>query len=427
VRRLLEHPLLIEPPRPAVVRESRHAQWYVVATVCVGAFMGQLDASIVTIALPSIGHGFDATRGAVEWVALAYLLMLIACVAAVGRLADALGRKLLYTYGFAVFTASSVLCGLAPSLPLLIGARVVQALGAAMLQANSVALIADAVPRPLLPRALGAQGAAQALGLALGPALGGGLLALGGWRLIFLVNLPAGMLGLALGWLLLPRSRSKHPIGKGDLLGALRTLRRPAIATGLSSGVIAFLALFGTLFAVPYYLSTVHRGAALAGAELAVLPVAIGLSAPVAGRLVGELGAMPLTSGGMVLAAAGLALIAAAQDTGGLLAGLALTGVGLGAFIPANNSSVMAAAPGGRTGLVGGLLNMTRGAGTALGVAVTGALYTAGGLTLATAALAGAALFVGLALLSTRAAERPPTPPHPSSRGAPAGRSLPTP
>ena len=124
-------------------------------------------------------------------------------------------------YGFGVFTAGSVLCGLAPTLGMLIAARVLQAVGAAMLQANSVALITEAMPRPLLGRAIGVQGTAQALGLALGPAIGGVLLALGGWRLIFLVNVPAGAIGLALGWLLLPRSRSRRPIGGQDRLGAV--------------------------------------------------------------------------------------------------------------------------------------------------------------------------------------------------------------
>jgi MFS family permease len=407
VSRLLEHPLLIEPRRPAAIRDSPRAHWYVVATVSVGAFMGQLDASIVTIALPSIGHSLHATRGAVEWIALAYLLTLIVSVAAVGRLADAIGRKLLYTYGFAAFTAGSVLCGLAPSLPVLIVARVLQALGAAMLQANSVALITEAMPARLLPRALGAQGAAQAFGLALGPALGGVLLVIGGWRLIFLVNVPAGVVGLALGWLLLPRSRSRHALSKGDLREALHTLASRRIAAGLSSGLVAFLALFGTLFVVPFYLAAHHRGSAVAGAELAVLPVAIVLTAPLAGRLVGHLGTRSLTAGGMAILAAGLATIAAAHDMAGLLIGLALAGVGLGAFTPANNSSVMSAAPDGQTGLVGGLLNMSRAAGTAIGVALAGALYTAGGITVAAAALAGLALLVGLALLLGRRGVRP--------------------
>ena len=202
--------LLREPRRPAAVRESPRAPWLAVGTVCIGAFMGQLDVSIVTLALPHIGAGLHAGPGAVRWVALSYLLVLTGTLVAVGYLADRIGRKLLYTYGFAVFTAGSALCGLAPDLGWLIGARLLQGLGAAMLQANSVALIAATLPRRELARGIGIQGAAQASGLALGPVLGGLLLALGGWRLIFLMNLPAGLLGLALSRYLLPRTRSRR-------------------------------------------------------------------------------------------------------------------------------------------------------------------------------------------------------------------------
>jgi len=447
--------LLTEPPRPEVVRDSPRAHWYVVGAVCIGAFMGQLDASIVTIALPRIGQDLHTTVGAVEWVALSYLLVLIATVATVGHLADAVGRKLLYTYGFAVFAAGSALCGLAPSLPVLVGARVLQALGAAMLQANSIALITEAIPGRLLRRAIGVQGTAQALGLALGPAVGGALLALGSWRLIFLINIPAGAVGLLLSSALLPRSRSRREIGRGDLPGAAllalaaggplvylslvsragyadlplllalavggaaatafvaherrarfplikpSLLRLPNVAIGLSSGLLSFALLFGTLFVVPYYLSAHHVPSARAGLELALLPLGIGVTAGLAGRL----RSATLVAGGLLLTGAGLLLIALAPGTASLLAGLLLAGVGLGAFIPSNNASIMAAAPHGYTGVVGGLVNMSRGSGTALGVAVAGALYLAGGLTLAVAVLGGAGLAAAASLkLCTEAA-----------------------
>ena len=206
---------------------------------------------------------------------------------------------------------------------------------------------------------MGVQGGAQALGLALGPAVGGLLLALGGWRLIFLVNLPAGVIGLALGWFLLPRSRSRRELGATDRLGPpllavaaagplvylslgsragyadgvllaclavgvvcalsfirrerrvavplidLSIFRRPALAVGLSSGLVSYLALFGILFAVPYYLSAEHVSEAWIGLQLAVLPVAIGVTAPLAGRLVDRVGDSTLTAGGLLLAAAG--------------------------------------------------------------------------------------------------------------------------
>jgi MFS family permease len=385
--------LLTEPPRPAVIRDSPRAHWYVVGTVCIGAFMSQLDASIVTIALPRIGRDLNATVGAVEWVALSYLLVLIATVATVGHFADAIGRKLLYTYGFAVFTVGSALCGLATSLPVLIAARVLQAVGAAMIQANSVALITEAVPRRQLGQAIGIQGTAQALGLAFGPAVGGVLLAAGGWRLIFLVNVPVGMAALILAWLLLPRSRSRRYIGQIDW----RVLRGRPLAVGLSSGLLSFVILFGTLFVVPYQLAAHHVSSAVAGVQLAVLPVAIGFTAPLAGRF----GSRALAATGMLLAGAGALVVALGPGRVGLVAGLALAGIGLGAFTPSNNASIMSAAPTGYTGLIGGLLNMTRGAGTALGVAVAGALYTSGGghrFALAMAALGAAGVVAGAGL-----------------------------
>ena len=138
--------LTVEPRRPAAVRDWAGASWLAVGAVCVGAFMGQLDASIVTVALPTLQRVFQASIGAVTWVGLSYLLVLVATVTAVGRFADMWGRKLLYVYGFVVFTIGSALCGLAPGLGALAGFRVLQAVGAAMLQANSVAIIVLAVP-----------------------------------------------------------------------------------------------------------------------------------------------------------------------------------------------------------------------------------------------------------------------------------------
>ncbi len=403
--------LLREPARPERIRASSRASTYVVGTVCIGAFMGQLDASVVTLALPRIGAGLGESAGPVRWVSLAYLLVLACALVPVGHLADRVGRKLLYTYGFAVFTGGSVLCGLAPTLGWLIAARVLQGLGAAMLQANSVALIAESLPPRLLPRGLGVQGAAQAVGLALGPALGGLLLAAGGWRLIFLVNLPAGVLGIAGAWVLLPRSRAADgalcctadgalgraadgearrvadgalgptagglpPTARGAL-GPAAPRRRSdprALAVGLGGAMAAYAVLFGTLYVVSYHLAALHVPTALAGLELAVLPVALATCAPLAGRAAEHLDARRLTLGGPLLAALGLCVLAVGGGGPGLLAGLALVGAGLGAFIPLNNATVMGAAPRSRVGVLSGILNTTRCLGTALGVALPGLL-----------------------------------------------------
>jgi EmrB/QacA subfamily drug resistance transporter len=347
-------------------------------------------------------------------------------VSAVGRFADMMGRKLLYTYGFVVFTVASVGCGLSPSLGVLIGFRIVQAVGAAMLQANSVALIATAIPKASLGRAIGIQGAAQAVGLALGPSVGGLLIGAAGWRSIFFVNVPVGVIGLVLGWLLLPRSRDLAPRVRFDwaglalfgpaavafllalnlagnpgplapsLLGGaaailiagfvrrerrtpapmidLRLFRNLDFTAGIASGLLSYLVLFGTLFVVPFFLEHArHLSPTRAGFELGALPIALAVVAPFAGRARDRVGARIPTVSGMVLAAVLLAALAVGHRSSiavvVLLAGI---GAGLGLFTPANNAAIMTAASREHSGMAGGVLNLTRGLGTALGVAVIG-------------------------------------------------------
>ena len=423
--------LFAEPPRPDWIRNHPRAPWLVVATVCIGAFMGQLDASIVTLAVPSIQHDFVAPLASVEWVALAYLLVLVGSVAAVGRLSDVVGRKLLYTYGFGVFTAASLGCALAPSMGWLIAARVVQALGAAMLQANSVALIRTSMPTQKLGRAIGLQGAAQAVGLALGPSIGGLLIGLGGWRLVFYINLPAGAIGLLLGWFLLPRTRTRAPRSRFDSTGVL--LLMPAVAAmllafsqagslgftnplvlgmlavtvalgvafvaherrsrsplvdlklfaersfslGISTGLLSYLVLFGALFVTPLFLESAYRlPPAQAGLLLTILPVTLAAIAPIAGVITDHRGTRLPTTAGMGFTAGGLLLLAFSPPTIPTVAmALALAGLGLGLFTPANNSTVAGAGHDHQAGMVSGMLNMTRGIGTSLGVALAGATY----------------------------------------------------
>ncbi len=423
--------LVVEPRRPEVIRRRPNAFWLAVAAVCVGAFMGQLDASIVTVALPTLQRTFHASLAAVTWVGLSYLLVLVATVAAVGRFADMWGHKLLYIYGFGIFVVGSALCGLAPNLGLLIGFRALQAVGAALLQANSVAIIALAVPRTSLGRAIGIQGAAQAVGLALGPTVGGFLLAAGGWRLIFFVNVPFGLLGMIAGLLLVPRSRHLQARVRFDWAGLalffpavvavfsavsfgnsrgwtspailglvvvgvalatafirrearcrepmldLRLFRRSRFTAGIASGMLSYLVMFGVLFLVPFYLERgLHLGSGQAGLELMVMPLALGITAPVAGRLADRLGARPLTIGGMAIVAGGLASLGILRPPGPVfLALIAVVGVGLGLFTPPNNAAIMGSVPRDRSGLASGVLNMTRGMGTALGLALTALVF----------------------------------------------------
>ena len=456
--------LLIEPKRPDRIRNRPGAFWLTVAAVCIGAFMGQLDASIVTVALPTLQHTFHASVGAVTWVGLSYLLVLVATVVAVGRFADMWGRKLLYVYGFGIFIIGSALCGLAPGLGWLIGFRALQAVGAALLQANSVAIIVLAVPKPSLGKAIGIQGAAQAIGLALGPTVGGFLLAAGGWRLIFFVNVPFGLVGMIAGVLLIPRSRNlqdatpfdwsgftlffpavmalfaaisfgnargwSSPSIIGLLVGGsglvvafvlrerrcehpmldLRLFHQARFSAGITSGLLSYLVMFGVLFLVPFYLERgVGLGSGRSGLELMVMPVALGATAPLAGRLADRIGARPLTVGGMASVAVGLTALAALRpETWLFVVLLAVVGFGMGAFTPPNNATIMGSVPANQAGVASGVLNMTRGMGTSLGLAVTGLIFDATGGSSASSgavahafsatclALAGVALVTGL-------------------------------
>lgn len=448
--------LLREPARPPRIATAAWAPALVVATVCIGAFMGQLDASIVSLALPAIGHDLHVSTAATEWVALSYLLTLVSLVAPVGRLADTIGRKLLYTYGFAVFALASLACGLAPNLVTLDIFRVVQALGAAMLQANSVALITTAVPRRMLGRAVGIQGAAQAVGLALGPAAGGLLLQLGSWRLLFLLSVPAGLIGVVTGWFFLPRSRdlaTRQPVdwpglalfvpsvaalmlalslatksvpaglplglaavsivlgvvfvrharrAKAPLLD-LKLFRRKDFSSGLASGLLSYTATFGLLFTAPLVLgSAYHLNTGHSGLVLTLLPVALGVTAPIAGRLADRFGARTVTVTGMGVATAGLIGIAASRPSLGVFAALLVViGIGLGLFTPANNAAVMASAAKHESGSAAGILNMTRGLGTALGIAAATLVFSTSGGIVAVAWFLAALTLLG-ATLSAR-------------------------
>ena len=449
--------LLIEPRRPRSIRERSNAPWFAVAAVCVGALMGQLDTSIVTVALPTLQRSFHASIGSVTWVGLSYLLVL---VSAVGRLADMWGRKLLYVYGFIIFIAASVLCGFAPDLAALCGFRALQALGAAMLQANSLAIIVLVVPRRSLGRAIGLQGAAQAIGLALGPSVGGLLLAAGGWRLIFLVNVPLGIVGVIAALAFVPRSQNLQQKVAFDRKGLVLFLpavvalltaisfgategwgsslivglfiagavlavwfvchervfdepmldpdlfRNRAFSAGILSGMGSYLVMFGVLLLVPFYLTRgLGFGAARAGLELMTLPLFFGLTAPGAGKMADRIGARRLTGTGMALVALGLVALGLLQPgTSAFLALLALIGVGLGLFTSPNNAAIMGSTPPQQAGMASGVLNMTRGMGTALGLVLTGLIFAGNGGVSGNPARAGHAFMVTALLLAALAA-----------------------
>ncbi|MBS2965335.1 MFS transporter [Actinocrinis puniceicyclus] len=433
-RRGLREVLLTERARPQWLRDRPGGWWLAVASVCLGAFMGQLDASIATLTYPALQAQFHSGLASVEWVSLAYLLALVALLVPVGRLSDARGRKLMYLYGFVVFTAASAACGLAPTLFTLVLFRAVQAVGAALLQANSVALVTTSAPQDRLRAALGVQAGAQALGLALGPTLGGVIVTGLGWRWVFFVNVPVGVVAVVAGNYLLPRTHTRVSTDHFDwpglcwlatastalLLGisavsglrlpwpvafalfavaaaaswalarrlgrAARPLIDPAllrtrrITAGLVGALGGYLVLFGPLVLVPVALTRTGTGLNTAGLILTALPAGFAAAALLGDRVLpaGWSDRRRAMAGSAVAAAALVGMILVPLTAVWLAPLLAALGLGLGVFTPANNALVMGAIPARSAGTGGGLVNMTRALGTALGVAlVTFTLHAA--------------------------------------------------
>ena len=435
-----------EPPAARFIASRASYRWLVVGTVCIGAFMGQVDSSITQLLLPRLESQFDARLSTVSWVAVAYLLAMAAFLPIFGRLADMVGRKLLYTGGFLLFVLGSALCGLAPSLPVLIGFRVLQAIGAALLSSNSVAIVVAAAGDELRGRALGIQAAAQAVGLSAGPAIGGLVLDWLDWRWVFWINVPVGLAGTIIGWFVLAPTRDLPDEGSFDWKGAvliapaltaavavlnegyawgatsplllglaalavvlltafvraerhadaplidLKLFNDRAFSAGNLAGLLAYAALFGLFFLMPFIFVRAYQDSAFAaGLRLCIVPVMIGVVAPIAGALYDAIGARIPTVSGMLVCVGALVALAAVLDGSqqGLplvMLALALFGIGQGLFISPNNSAIIAAAPARLTGEAGGLVNVMRALGVSIGVAAASSL-----LAWRLAALTGAA------------------------------------
>ncbi|MGI5501941.1 MFS transporter [Lentzea sp. CA-135723] len=329
-----------ESPRPAWIARRSYAPWLVIATVCFGAFMGQLDASIVTLAFPAMSAHFGADP---EWISLSYLITLVALLVPMGRIADRIGRKIVYIYGFALFTAASVACVYAPGFDALIAARIAQAVGAAMLQANSVALVTTAVAPEKRRKALGVQAAAQATGLAAGPLLGGFLTEHYGWQAVFAINVPIGVVAMVAGHYLLPRTKTARDKGKPSW----------RVLPGLIGVLLTYAALFAPMTLLPF---TMKQPLAHIGLTVAALPLGFAIAATLLSR--------PGIWTGAIITATALVLPVPQPLQ------LIVAGIGLGIIAPACTKMVMSALPEGSAGVGSGLVNVARGLGTALGVAV---------------------------------------------------------
>jgi MFS transporter, DHA2 family, methylenomycin A resistance protein len=441
----------------------------VLAVMCVGMFLVLLDVTVVNVALPSIANGLGADPAATQWIVDAYAVSIAGLLLAGGTLGDRIGHRRVVLAGLGIFGAASAACGLAPGPATLIAARAAQGVGAALLLPGSLAVISDAFPdRGARARALGIWAGVSSLALPAGPLLGGFLVASGGWRLVFLVNVPVVLAALvAVPRLVAPGAA--RPDRKGDTpgtaLGAvglaaavftvieageqgigpvtvvsllvavlcvagfvvrerraaepmlpLDLLRRPAFAgPNLAAGAMN-LVVNGMLFVTTLFLQGVqHRGPVAAGVALLPMFVPLAFLAPLAGRLTARLGPRPPLIGGALVAAVGAAGYALFEPDSGYLALLpAFLGLGIGAglFTAPVVAAAMAAVPD-RSGLASGINNTARQTGNAIGIAVFGAV--AGGVGAPDAfvhglhvlAAVGAAIWLAVAVLVARTVTRP--------------------
>lgn len=407
-------------------------KWLAMIAAAIGTFMATLDASIVNVSLPTIMTSLHTNLPTAQWVISIYLLVITGLLLTLGRLADMLGRKPIFIAGFVIFTVGSVLCGLSRAIYLLIAFRGLQALGAAMLMANSPAILADAFPGTERGKAMGMMGAVVASGLTAGPALGGFLVAAAGWPLIFFINLPIGIIGILIAQSVLRSAGPRHErhfdipgaalllvslicltlalgqapqkgwgsscvwilLGGFTAFGALLVARElrtahpvlePALfrnrlfAASSASAFIAFAAMFSVTFLMPFYLSQVlGYGPRQMGLVLTAVPLTVALVAPMSGSLSDRIGSRALSSAGLTISSVGLLLMSRlGAETGALqvIASLIVVGLGSAIFQSPNSSALIGSVPADARGVAAGMLATMRNLGMVTGVAVSGAVY----------------------------------------------------
>jgi EmrB/QacA subfamily drug resistance transporter len=418
--------------RPAATRGRRVL---LLAVCCLSLFMVGLDNTIVNVGLPSIGNDLHAGVSGLQWTVAAYTITLAALLMFSGALADRIGRRTVFQVGLALFTLGSWLCSLAPSLGALIGFRVLQGAGGSMLNPAALGIITNTFTgRAERARAIGVWDGVFGLSMALGPVLGGVLVAAAGWRGIFWANIPVGLAAICLTALFLPdsrapRARRADPVGQllviiglGSLAYAIiegpsagwrspqivgffvlaaaalavlagyeprreepmidfRFFRSVPFAGANLTAVCAIAALAGFLFLSTLYLQDVRGLSALqAGLTILPMPVVMALCAPLAGRMVARRGPrVPLIIAGaaLTLSSAALSQLSAATQHGYLIAAYALFGVGAGMVSSPITNAFMSGVPQSQAGMASGMNSSTRQLGQSLGVAITGSVLAA--------------------------------------------------
>jgi EmrB/QacA subfamily drug resistance transporter len=411
---------------------AENKQWWTLGTVAVGLFMIMLDNTVVNVALPAMQRSLHLQLSELEWVVAGYALTFAAFMLTGGKLADFLGRRLIFALGLAVFTGASLACGLAPNGGFLIGARVVQGLGAALMNPATLSIITATFPPRQRGTAIGIWAGVSAMALAIGPLVGGLLTQHVNWNWIFFINVPIGILGLLAIRAFVDESRDMSSEQRPDVPGLVssgiglfaltyafieannygwtstRILGSFAIAavalvvfvvlemrqrlpmldlslfrnrtfTGANTAMLFVgLAMFGTFFYVSLYMQNVLRYSPVqAGAAFLPMTCLIILIAPRAGKLSDHYGSRWLVAGGMSLLTVMLlyfSTLGAGATFWALLPGLILGGFGMGLTMTPTTAAAMSAVPVDKAGVGSAVLNSGRQVGGSLGIAVMGAI-----------------------------------------------------
>ncbi|TAU83691.1 MFS transporter [Rhizobium leguminosarum] len=416
--------------RGETVAEQAPSMRWALASLSLSMLLPSLGTSIANVGLPSLAQAFHAPFQDVQWIVLAYLLAITALIVSVGRLGDITGRRRLLLAGILLFTLASILCGVAPTLWLMIAARAVQGLGAAIMMALTMAFVGETVPKARTGSAMGLLGTMSAIGTALGPSLGGLLIAGLGWPAIFLVNVPLGVLTFVLayrhlpadistgktdrkgfdmaGTLLLALTLSAYAlamtIGHGRfgllnvaLLSAavfgigffvfaearaasplvqLTVFRNPVLSASLAMNALVSTVMMATLVVAPFYLSqALGLNQALVGIVMSIGPVISILSGVPAGRLVDRLDTSFVVVAGLVAMAAASVAMAVLPGISGYIVAIAVLTPGYQLFQAANNTAVMADVRPDQRGVISGMLNLSRNLGLITGASVMGAVF----------------------------------------------------
>ena len=423
------------PSREEVEEVTRRGGWLVLVAIGTGSLMSGLDSSISNTVLPVIGRALQADVAAVEWVVAIYLLVVSGLVLIFGRLSDMWGHRRVYLAGFGLFVVGSAACAFASSIGLLVAARGVQGLGAAMLTASSPAILTNAFPDHRRGRVLGLQATTVYVGLALGPSLGGGLAQAFGWQAVFFVNVPIGLVAFLLSWRYVPRDRQDtRRVEPFDIAGALafgtgltllilalnqghlwgwtsplllacagvaiallaifamielRTrapmldlslFRNRVLSAGVVSALLNYMATFAVAFLLPFYLIQARgMSPGAAGLVLTAQPLLMAATAAIAGAAADRFGPrLPATAGLGLLAASFLWLSQLRLETpvAVVVVALFVAGIGIGLFTSPNTSAILGAAPAARRGVASGLLATARSFGMVLGLGIGGAIFT---------------------------------------------------